>query len=84
MASLGRKVLSLFRGGTKSPVETFEVIFANYIIGTENSGETDSLVGWYIVNKFGVPYAGPYKREQDAKGQLTRLRKGYTPAARKV
>lgn len=29
-----------------------------------------------------VPYAGPYKRSQDARAQLTRLRKGYTPAAR--
>lgn len=40
--------------------------------------------GWFITDVFGLPYAGPYKREKDAKGQLTRLRKGYTPAARKV
>jgi hypothetical protein len=40
--------------------------------------------GWYILDVFGLTYAGPYRREKDAKGQLTRLRKGYTPAARKV
>lgn len=39
--------------------------------------------GWYIFNGIEA-YAGPYSREKDAKGQLTRLRKGYTPAARKV
>lgn len=39
--------------------------------------------GFYIV-KNGKLYAGPYARQKDAKGQLTRLRKGYTPAARKV
>lgn len=45
-------------------------------------GEPDA--GWYILFPSGKLYAGPYKREKDAKGQLTRLRKGYTPAARKV
>jgi hypothetical protein len=40
--------------------------------------------GWFICHKSGHPYAGPYKRAKDAKGQLTRLRKGYTPAARVI
>ena len=39
--------------------------------------------GWYIVYPDGQPYAGPYKRESDAKGQLTRMRRSYTPAARR-
>ncbi len=77
MASLGQKVLSLFRGGKKSPVETMEI---KYLSGNELLAGAD---GWYIVKGIEA-YAGPYKRERDAKGQLTRLRKGYTPAARKV
>jgi len=40
--------------------------------------------GYYIVYEDGEPYAGPYKREGDAQGQLTRMRKSYTPAARRV
>lgn len=40
--------------------------------------------GYYITYPDGEPYAGPYKRERDAKGQLTRMRKEYTPAARRV
>lgn len=47
-------------------------------------GPNENLSGWYICLSNDLVYAGPYKREQDAKGQLTRLRKGYTPAARKV
>jgi hypothetical protein len=39
---------------------------------------------WFIVWPDGDKYAGPYKRAQDAKGQLTRLLQGYTPAARKI
>lgn len=42
------------------------------------------MTGFYICRADGTAYAGPYTREKDAKGQLTRLRKGYTPAARKV
>lgn len=40
--------------------------------------------GFFICFADGGPYAGPYKRAKDAKGQLTRLKKGYTPAARLV
>lgn len=40
--------------------------------------------GWYICWPDGDLYAGPYKRAQDAKGQLTRLLKDYTPCARKI
>lgn len=40
--------------------------------------------GWYITYPDGEALAGPYKREQDAKGQLTRMRNEYTPAARRV
>ncbi len=57
-------------GLKKSPVDDFAI------------GSIDGK--WYIFNHHGEKYAGPYKREKDAKGQLTRLRKGYTPAARKV
>ena len=39
--------------------------------------------GWYIFEQDGAMYAGPYKTAAAAKGQLTRLRKGYTPAARR-
>lgn len=39
--------------------------------------------GWYIVTAGGEPHAGPYKRESDAKGQLTRLQSSYTPASRR-
>lgn len=77
MASLGQKVLSLFRGG-KSPVDTMEVRNIELIEPNQH------LSGWYIVMDGNLLYAGPYAREKDAKGQLTRLRKGYTPAARKV
>lgn len=38
--------------------------------------------GFYIVDGVNL-VAGPYAREQDAKGQLTRLLKGYTPASRR-
>ena len=40
--------------------------------------------GSFIFNHDGTVYAGPYKREKDAKGQLTRLQKSYTPAARRL
>lgn len=39
--------------------------------------------GWFITYADGEPYAGPYKRRGDALGQLTRMRKQYTPAARR-
>ena len=39
--------------------------------------------GWYITYPDGEPYAGPYKRRADAQGQLTRMRKQYTPASRR-
>jgi hypothetical protein len=40
--------------------------------------------GWYIDDPYGDPMmAGPYKTEAAAKGQLTRLLKGYTPASRR-
>lgn len=75
MASLGQRVRSLFRG-SKNPVETMRVV--------QNLSDPSGLEnGWYIALD-NEPYAGPYKRERDAKGQLTRLKKGYTPAARKV
>lgn len=38
---------------------------------------------YYIMSEGGQVFAGPYKREKDAKGQLTRLRKSYTPASRR-
>ena len=38
---------------------------------------------WYICFPDGEKYAGPYRRAQDAKGQLTRMRNEYTPAARR-
>ena len=69
------------RSGTKSPVETFTIEQIAYGYGLDDNDEIEK--GWYIVSA-NEPYAGPYKREKDAKGQLTRLRKGYTPAARKV
>lgn len=69
---------ALFRwNGSKSPVENFSV----REVYNENYPEDN---GWYIFKYDTIAYAGPYKRERDAKGQLTRLRKGYTPAARKV
>lgn len=44
--------------------------------------------GWYIMLGKTVQlrkkYAGPYKTAAAAKGQLTRLRKGYTPAAKRA
>lgn len=46
---------------------------------TNDAGETAYL----IVYEDGSPYAGPYKREKDAKGQLTRMRRTYTPGARR-
>lgn len=71
---------ALFRwNGSKSPVETYKVLF----LSDPEEDDFDSS-GWYIVKNDSELYAGPYKRERDAKGQLTRLRKGYTPAARKV
>lgn len=79
MASLGQKVLSLFRGSKKNPVDNFKIKYVTL------HGPNEALSGWYIVKyEDEILYAGPYKREKDAKGQLTRLRKGYTPAARKV
>jgi hypothetical protein len=74
MASFGQRVLSLWRGSKRTdPVDKMYV------------DELEDYPGqWFICDVFGLPYAGPYKREKDAKGQLTRLRKGYTPAARKV
>lgn len=66
----GLKALFPFLGGKKSPAETMTVV------------TTDE--GFFIAFADGTKYAGPYGREKDAKGQLTRLRKSYTPAARKV
>lgn len=71
-----QKIREFFGYGKKSPVETKMTISYLHV----DHPEVD---GWYI-DLDGVPYAGPYGREKDAKGQLTRLRKGYTPAARKV
>jgi hypothetical protein len=51
----------------------------SYLTGAEKPEDE----GWYIVNLDGTEYAGPYKTNGAAKGQLTRLRKGYTPAARR-
>lgn len=56
----------------------------NYSVDFIDGGLPDLETGWYILDVFGLAYAGPYAREKDAKGQLTRLRKGYTPAARKI
>lgn len=39
--------------------------------------------GFFIVHPDGEAYAGPYKRRADALGQLTRIRKSYTPGARR-
>ncbi len=39
---------------------------------------------FYVSYEDGTPYAGPYTREKDAKGQLTRMRNSYTPASRRV
>jgi hypothetical protein len=75
MDFLGLKALFRWIGGKKNPVETMTISYLQ-------AGHPE-FDGWYI-DKDGIPYAGPYKREKDAKGQLTRLRKGYTPAARKV
>ena len=47
------------------------------LIVMENDG------GWYITTPGGAALAGPYKRPQDAKGQITRMRKGYTAGARR-
>lgn len=63
----------------KSPVESMKV---EQLPRLNEDGVF--VEGEYYILLNGAPYAGPYKREQDAKGQLTRLRKGYTPAARKV
>lgn len=46
---------------------------------TNDAGETQYM----ILTEDGSPYAGPYKREKDAKGQLTRLRTSYSPASRR-
>lgn len=70
MVSNGLKVLFPFLGGKKSLVETMII--------------QNDFDGWYICYANCKPFAGPYAREKDAKGQLTRLRKGYTPAARLV
>lgn len=37
---------------------------------------------FYIIRD-GERYAGPYGREKDAKGQITRMKRSYTPAARR-
>lgn len=38
---------------------------------------------FYLTYEDGEPYAGPYRRARDAKGQLTRMRNTYTPASRR-
>jgi hypothetical protein len=74
MASLGQRIASLFRGGRK-----IEQSLTIRKVDNENYPDSN---GWYIMNG-NTTYAGPYSREKDAKGQLTRLRNGYTPAARR-
>lgn len=67
-------------GGKKNSVDNYTI---GFLKGPEERGYgLDD--GFYILDVFGLPHAGPYAREKDAKGQLTRLRKGYTPAARKI
>lgn len=66
-------------GSKKSPVDRMIVELITSPEDFENGTE-----GWYICHADGMPHAGPYNRKKDAKGQLTRLRKGYTPAARIV
>lgn len=39
--------------------------------------------GVYYIMDGNDPFAGPYRRESDAKGQLTRYLKGYTAASRR-
>lgn len=48
-----------------------------------NWGDDDAN-GWFIVYPDGEAYAGPYARESDAKGQLTRIKNGYTPGSRRL
>jgi hypothetical protein len=74
MASLGQRIASLFRGGRKIEQNLTVEMF-------HHQGEQPNTE-WYIMDGSSV-YAGPYSREKDAKGQLTRLRNGYTPAARR-
>ena len=45
--------------------------------------EDPTQSGWYLMYDDEEPFAGPYARERDAKGQLTRLRSNYTPASRR-
>jgi hypothetical protein len=79
MVSRGLKALSRLIGGKKpDPVDKM------WIAALSPNGVYEEGEGWYILKESGEPYAGPYAREKDAKGQLTRLCKGYTPAARKV
>ncbi len=45
--------------------------------------KVDNLNGlWFIMDGDDI-FAGPYKTEGAAKGQLTRFLKGYTPASRR-
>lgn len=53
-------------GGKKNVASVMEIRHAY----NENYPESN---GWYLMEE-NVAFAGPYKREQDAKGVLTRLR----------
>jgi hypothetical protein len=68
MALNGLKALFRWIGGEKTSSLTVE------------SGDVDGP--WYIMDGENI-LAGPYKTRGAAKGQLTRLLKGYTPASRR-
>lgn len=72
MASLGQKVKSLFLGGKKKE-KTWEDK-----LQVLEKGPNEFYIQW----ENGTPFAGPYSRRQDAKSQITRLKKTYTPGIR--
>jgi hypothetical protein len=69
----GLKGLFRWIGGKKN--DELTVVYQTNSYGVEYDG-------WYIMDGSRL-VAGPYFREKDAKGQRTRLLKGYTPASRR-
>lgn len=71
--SRGAKALFRWLGGEK-----------NQTLTIENRATQDNFPHeeWFIMDGTDI-FAGPYKTEGAAKGQLTRYLKGYTPASRR-
>ena len=83
ITSLGQKVASLLTGSRKK--ETWQdklSIVAKIVPSSEPWGQAN-VTEYFIVSPDGNLYAGPYSREKDAKGQITRIQKNYTPGAKR-